>query len=93
MNIQNLAKQILTEQFLKLQEKMLINQHGNSMLKNLWKNNGEIILRTEDELDNIMANLDFKKGKPVSEVLALAKLQAKRKTEQAKHAEQSIPNP
>lgn len=40
-----------------------------------------------------MANLDFKKGKPVSEVLALAKLQAKRKTEQAKHAEQSIPNP
>lgn len=93
MNIQNLAKQILTELFLKLQEKMLINQHGNSMLKNLWKNNGEIILRTENELDNIMANLDFKKGKPVSEVPALAKLQAKRKAEQAKHAEQSIPNP
>lgn len=40
-----------------------------------------------------MANLDFKKGKPVSEVPALAKLQAKRKAEQAKYAEQSIPNP
>lgn len=38
-------------------------------------------MRTDDELDKIMANLDFKQGKPVSEVPALAKLQARRKAQ------------
>lgn len=36
-------------------------------------------MRTEDELDTIMANLDFSQAKPVSQVPALAKIQAQRK--------------
>lgn len=45
-------------------------------------------MRTDDELDKIMANLDFKQGKPVSEVPALAKLQAERKAQREKQVQE-----
>lgn len=45
-------------------------------------------MRTDDELDKIMANLDFKQGKPVSEVPVLAKLQAERKAQREKQVQE-----
>lgn len=42
-------------------------------------------MHTENDLDTIMANLDFSQSASVSEVPALAKLQARRKAEQAQN--------